>query len=151
MMNEETIVRTYADMVYKIAWRYVADPTDADDVFSETFLTYFKKDRAFQDEEHRKAWLIRVTVNCAKDLLKSRTPWEELNEELAEDEVFSPSPEEQLDLREAIRQLRPEYRETICLHYLDGLSVKEIADILGRPDVKYEVNEDLYILRILNK
>ena len=66
-MNEEAVVRTYADMVYKIAYRYVANPVDADDVFSETFLAYFKKERVFPEEEHRKAWLIRVTINCAKD------------------------------------------------------------------------------------
>jgi RNA polymerase sigma-70 factor (ECF subfamily) len=132
MMNEEAIVRTYADMVYKIAYRYVANPTDADDVFSETFLAYFKKERTFEEEEHRKAWLIRVTINCAKDLLRSKAPWEELNEELAEDNTFSLDSEEQLDLRAAIQQLRLEYREVICLHYLEGLSIQDISAILGR-------------------
>ena len=132
MMNEETVVRTYADMVYKIAYRYVANPTDVDDVFSETFLTYFKKERVFQDEEHRKAWLIRVTINCAKDLLKGKSSWEELNEAIAEGKGPAVCSEEQLDLHQAIRQLRLEYREAICLHYLEGLSVKEISDILGR-------------------
>ena len=132
MMNEEAIVRTYADMVYKIAYRYVANPTDADDVFSETFLAYFKKERTFQEEEHRKAWLIRVTINCAKDLLRGKTPWEELKEEIAEDNTFSLDSEEQLDLRAAIQQLRLEYREVICLHYLEGLSIQDISAILGR-------------------
>jgi RNA polymerase sigma-70 factor (ECF subfamily) len=131
-MNEEAIVRTYADMVYKIAYRYVANPTDADDVFSETFLAYFKKERTFQEEEHRKAWLIRVTINCAKDLLRGKTPWEELKEEIAEDNTFSLDSEEQLDLRAAIQQLRLEYREVICLHYLEGLSIQDISAILGR-------------------
>ena len=132
MMNEETIVRTYADMVYKIAYRYVVNPTDADDVFSETFLTYFKKERVFEEEEHRKAWLIRVTINCAKDLLKSKSPWEELNEAIAGDEAPVLCSEDQLDLRMAIQQLRLEYREAICLHYLEGLSVQDIAVVLGR-------------------
>ena len=132
MMNEEAIVRTYADMVYKIAYRYVANPTDADDVFSETLLAYFKKERTFEEEEHRKAWLIRVTINCAKDLLRGKTPWEELNEEIAEDNTFSLDSEEQLDLRAAIQQLRLEYREVICLHYLEGLSIQDISAILGR-------------------
>ena len=132
MMNEETVVRTYADMVYKIAYRYVANPTDADDVFSETFLTYFKKERVFQGEEHRKAWLIRVTINCAKDILSGRSSWEELNETLAGDALPAVCSEEQLDLHKAIRQLRLEYREAICLHYLEGLSVKDISVILGR-------------------
>ena len=134
MMNEETIVRTYADMVYKIAYRYVANPTDADDVFSETFLTYFKKERTFHDEEHRKAWLIRVTINCAKDLLKSKSPWEELNETVAGEEAPALCPEEHLDLHAAIQQLRSEYREAICLYYLEGLSVQDIAAVLGRSE-----------------
>ena len=132
MMNEETIVRTYADMVYKIAYRYVANPIDADDVFSETFLTYFKKERVFEEEEHRKAWLIRVTINCAKDLLKGKTSWEELDETMAGNEDTSLSSEEHLDLHTAIQQLRLEYREVICLHYLEGLSVTDIAAVLGR-------------------
>ena len=132
MMNEEAVVRTYADMVYKIAYRYVANPTDVDDVFSETFLTYFKKERVFQDEEHRKAWLIRVTINCAKDLLRGKPSWEELNETIAGDDLPAVSSEEQLDLHTAIQQLRLEYREVICLHYLEGLSVTDIAAILGR-------------------
>ena len=131
-MNEEAVVRTYADMVYKIAYRYVANPTDVDDVFSETFLTYFKKERVFQDEEHRKAWLIRVTINCAKDLLRSKPSWEELNETIAGDDLPAVSSEEQLDLHKAIRQLRLEYREVICLYYLEGLSVTEISAVLGR-------------------
>ena len=130
-MNEE-VVRTYADMVYKIAYRYVADPTDVDDVFSETFLTYFKKERVFHDEEHRKAWLIRVTINCAKDLLRGKSSWEELNETIVGEESSALGSEEQLDLYTALRQLRFEYREAICLHYLEGLSVKDIAVVLGR-------------------
>ena len=134
MMNEETIVRTYADMVYKIAYRYVANPTDADDVFSETFLTYFKKERIFHEEEHRKAWLIRVTINCAKDLLKSKSPWEELNDTVAGEEAPTLCPEEHLDLHAAIQQLRLEYREAICLYYLEGLSVQDIAAVLGRSE-----------------
>ena len=132
MMNEETVVRTYAQMVYKIAYRYVLNQTDADDVFSETFLAYFKKERVFQDEEHRKAWLIRVTINCAKDLLKGKQSWDELNEELAGDDTPDTSSEEQLDLHTAIRQLRLEYREAICLYYLEGMSIKDMSVLLGR-------------------
>lgn len=138
-MNEELVVKTYADMVYKIAYRYTANPTDAEDVFSETFLAYFKKERTFESEEHRKAWLIRVTINCAKEFLSNKNPWTELNEEIAEDHTDNSDTELRMDLRDAIDQLRPEYREVILLYYIEGLSVKEVSAVLGRKEETVKV------------
>lgn len=124
-------MRTYADMVYRIAFRYTKNAADADDVFSETFLSYFKKERTFDSEEHRKAWLIRVTINCAKDFLAERSRWLQLDEMPMADPRASVN-ETNTDLHDAIERLRPEYREVIKLHYLEELSVKEIAHILGK-------------------
>ena len=124
-------MRTYADMVYRIAYRYVKNSIDTDDVFSEVFLAYFKKERTFESEEHRKAWLIRVTINCAKDFLAQRAQLQQLHEE-----PLSAPPardaDTYMDLYKAIEGLRPEYREVIKLYYLDDLSVKEIAQILNK-------------------
>ena len=128
---EEQIVRTYADMVYRIAYRYVKNSIDTDDVFSEVFLAYFKKERSFESEEHRKAWLIRVTINCAKDLLAQRTQLQQLHEETSPDPTACAA-DTYMDLYTAIEQLRPEYREVIKFYYLDDLSVKEIAQILNK-------------------
>ena len=130
MLNAEEIVQTYSSMVYKIAYRYVSDPTDAEDVYSETFLNYFKKDREFESEEHRKAWLIKVTINCAKELLGSRTYDAELNEEIAGGEDFSAPSDEVLALREAIGKLPEKQREVVCLFYLQDLPVRQIAEML---------------------
>lgn len=124
-------MRTYADMVYRIAYRYVKNPIDADDVFSEVFLSYFKKQCVFESEEHRKAWLIRVTINCAKDFLVQRTQWQQLQEEITSDQTSSYN-DTYLDVRAAIAQLKPEYREVITLYYLDDLTVKQIAKVLDR-------------------
>ena len=131
---EEQIVRTYADMVYRIACRYVQNPIDADDVFSEVFLAYFKKERTFESEEHRKAWLIRVTINCAKDCVMQRSQWAQIHEETVADEESQDSQDSDtyMDLYAAIERLRPEYREVIKLYYLDDLSVKQIALILDK-------------------
>ena len=128
---EEQIVRTYADMVYRIAYRYVRNSIDTDDVFSEVFLAYFKKDRTFESEEHRKAWLIRVTINCAKDLLGQRAQLQQIREETLPDQTPR-DVDTYMDLHEAIEQLRPEYREVIKLYYLDDLSVKQIAQVLEK-------------------
>lgn len=131
---EEQIVRTYADMVYRIACRYVQNPIDAEDVFSEVFLAYFKKERTFESEEHRKAWLIRVTINCAKDCVMQRSQWAQIHEETVADEESQDSQDSDtyMDLYAAIERLRPEYREVIKLYYLDDLSVKQIALILDK-------------------
>lgn len=124
-------MRTYADMVYRIAYRYVKNTIDTDDVFSDVFLAYFKKERTFESEEHRKAWLIRVTINCAKDLLAQRAQLQQLHEETLPDQSARDI-DTYMALHEAIEQLRPEYREIIKLYYLDDLSVKEIAQILNK-------------------
>ena len=124
-------MRTYADMVYRIAYRYVKNTIDTDDVFSEGFLAYFKKERIFESEEHRKAWVIRVTINCAKDFLAQRSRLQQLNEETVPDPVES-NIDTYMDLHAAIEQLRPDYREVIKLYYLDDLSVKQISQILNR-------------------
>ncbi len=133
-MSAEEIVRTYSDMVYKIAYRYAANPTDAEDIYSETFLSYFKKDREFESEEHRKAWLIRVTINCAMDLLGGRTYDDELNEEIAGASEEGTPREDIISLREAIQALPEQQREVITLFYLQDVSVKEIAEILGKSE-----------------
>ena len=141
-------MRTYADMVYRIAYRYVKNSIDTDDVFSEVFLAYFKKDRTFESEEHRKAWLIRVTINCAKDLLAQRTQLQQIHEEILPDQTVRDA-DTYMDLHEAVEQLRPDYREVIKLYYLDDLSVKEIAQILNKNEntIKTQLSRAREILR----
>lgn len=137
-LDGEEIVRTYSDMVYRIALRYVRNPDDAEDVYSETFLTYFKKERSFESEEHRKAWLIRVTINCAKDLLGSTRYTEEINEELLGAAEERPT-EEILSLREAIEKLPQQQKEVITLFYLQDLTVRQIAEILDKSEGSVKV------------
>ena len=142
-------MRTYADMVYRIAYRYVKNPIDTDDVFSEVFLAYFKKERVFESEEHRKAWLIRVTINCAKDFLEQRSQQQQLHEETVADRHES-NTDTYMDLHAAIEQLRPEYREVIKLFYLEDLSVKQIAQVLDRNEntVKTQLSRAREMLKI---
>ena len=66
MEEGESVVRRYAPMVYRLALAQVRGRCDAEDIFQEVFLRYFRSAPVFSEEEHRRAWLIRVTVNCAK-------------------------------------------------------------------------------------
>lgn len=129
-MNAEQIVLTYSDMIYGIAFRYMGNRAEAEDVYQETFLTYFKKEREFKSEEHRKAWLIRVTINNAKTLLMSRKYPDEIDETIADNEEPIRK-EDAMDLRDAIEKLKPEYKEAITLFYINDLPVREIAAVLG--------------------
>jgi len=71
--NDESVIRKYADMVYRLALVRTGNSWDADEVFQEVFLRYIRKKPAFNDENHRKAWFIKVTVNYCKKIQLS--PW----------------------------------------------------------------------------
>ena len=86
--EHEEIIRTYADTVYRLAYSYTRNQADAEDVFQEVFLRYWKKKPEFRDSEHAKAWFLKVTANCAKSLLTMA--WRKYVE-LSEQDIISVS------------------------------------------------------------
>lgn len=136
-MNSEEVVRMYSDMVYGIAMRYVRNQTDADDVYSDVFYRYFRRERSFESEEHRKYWLIRVAVNSAKGYLSGRKYEDELTDDMFGSASMSGgtvSQEELMDLRNALKRLKEDYREVIELYYLNGFNTREISRMLQKPE-----------------
>lgn len=135
-MNDEEMVKTYSDMIYGVAMRYVRNRTDADDVYSDVFYRYFRRQRSFDSEEHRKAWLLRVTVNSSKEFLMKRKYTEEINDDMFGDETLSASwdtsVEDMIAVRGALKKLDSEYREIIELYYFNELSTAEIAQMLQK-------------------
>ena len=140
-MDAEQVVTKYSDMIYGITFRYMGNKEDAEDAYSETFLAYFKKERTFESEEHRKAWLIRVAINCCKQMLMARDYPDDIDEVEVADDERPYSKDEVMDLREAIEKLKPEYKETILLFYINDMSVKQIAETIGE-------NENVVKLRL---
>lgn len=124
---DEAVIRQYADMVYRLAYAQTRSRSDADDIFQEVFLRYLQKKPNFDSEEHRKAWLLRVTVNCAK---KHWSSWWSRRTAPLEDAIPFPEPEEHA-LDEALRALPPVYRTVIHLFYYEGYSTAEIAQLTG--------------------
>ncbi len=136
-MNGTEVVRAYSDMVYGVAMRYVRNRTDADDVYSEVFYRYFRRERIFESEDHRKNWLLRVTVNCSKDLLMGKRYDEEIDDDMFGSDEFSGSDvsrEEIMDVRDALKKLKDTYREVIELYYINGFNTREIAFMLQRSE-----------------
>lgn len=127
-LSNETVVKKYADMVYRLALVRTGNSWDADEVFQEVFLRYFRKKPVFYDENHRKAWLLKVTVNCSKKLQLSL--WQKRFVRLDESIPFTEK--EDISLFTYICRLPQKYRDVIHLFYYEDMSCDEIARLLGR-------------------
>ena len=130
-MNDcEEILRLHGPMVYRLALCYTRQISDAEDVFQEVFLRYMQRLRPFEDESHRRAWLIRVTINQCRSLhrLLRRHPQATLEQQGA---IAFESPEESA-VDEAMAALPAQYRAVIHLHSSEGYSTQEAARLLGQ-------------------
>lgn len=122
--------RQYQNMVYRTALHALGSPQDADDAVQEVFLRLFRYKEPFAGEEHLRRWLLRVTVNCCRDMLKS--PWRKRRvswEEAPEIPVFDRP--EQAALYQEVMALPEKYRTALYLFYYEELSVREIGALLG--------------------
>ncbi|MCX4371517.1 MAG: sigma-70 family RNA polymerase sigma factor [Dysosmobacter sp.] len=123
-------VELYGDMVFRLAYSYLKNRADAEDIMQESLLKLYVGVKDFESADHEKRWLIRVTVNECRKLL--RAPWRRRSsslDEVEETAVFDqPS---QTELFQQVMGLPPKYRGAVYLHYYEGYSVKEIAGLLG--------------------
>jgi len=128
-ITAENAVDRYADMVYRLAISQMKNKADADDLFQEVFVRLVRHIGELQSWEHVKAWLIRVTVNCAKkhfDLYWNKNvDYIEDEETIRGEEAYEPPPEQ--PVREAVLKLPPKYRLVVHLFYYEEFSVAEIA------------------------
>ena len=124
-MTKEEIVKKYFNTVYRLALSQTKSTTYADDVTQDVFLRFLNKERSFESDEHIKAWLIRVTLNCSKSVFM--TSWFKKCIPLSEELTFES--EEKSDVYYATLELPPKYRAAIHLFYYEGYSVAEIAKI----------------------
>ena len=123
-------VERYQNTVYRTALHALGSPQDADDAAQEVFLRLFNSRDDFEGEEHLRRWLLRVTVNYCRDLLRS--PWRKRRvswEEVPEIPVFD-RPEQEALYRE-VMALPEKYRTVLYLFYYEELSVREIGSLLG--------------------
>ena len=125
----EQVMQQHANSVYAAAYSLLKNKQDAEDVTQETFLKYYARSRAFASPEHLRAWLLRLAINRAKDVLRaaSRKRCVPLEDD-PQDSAF-PTPESR-ELFEAVLALPEQYRTVIHLHYYEDYSVKEIAGVL---------------------
>lgn len=126
-LNDEERIKKYSSTVYKIAYSITSNRDDADDVYQNVFLSYIKKRPSFNNEEHEKAWFIRVTINTAKNFVSQA--WKKNTDTL--DENIEAKEDEKIDLDFALKQLSPKGRTIIYLYYYEGYRTDEIAKMIG--------------------
>lgn len=128
----ERLVNTYADLILRVAYTYLGSRTDAEDVCQEVLLRLLRRREPFESAEHERAWVVRVTANLCRDLLRRRAS----HLTIALDEVSEPASDEPADelastarVLRAVMRLPLAYREAIFLRYYENYSIREIARV----------------------
>lgn len=128
-LSAEELVSRYSKTVYRIALSRLGNPAEAEDITQNVLIKYINADKTFDDEDHRRKWIIRVTVNEINTLVRSAH--KRYTTELDEDENVACTPpdssDETADIREAVARLPEKYRVPVHLFYYEDLSVKDIA------------------------
>ena len=125
------LIDNYQGMVYGLALARTGSPQDAEDVFQEVFLALFRSGKAFREEEHRKAWLLRTTLNMARRI--TRSTWRQKTVPLEEGEKVPAPFREPGENRvwEALQSLSQDYRLPLYLFYFEELPTDQIAKVLS--------------------
>lgn len=142
----EEIYRRYHLSVYRLAYAYCKNREEAEDLTSEVFLKRFAYEKPFENDKHETAWIMRVTVNLAKDLLRSfryrfSVPLDDA------DMTFEM--EEESEVWHAVMNLPAKYRSVIHLYYYEGYSAAEVAQLTDSTETA--VQTQLYRARKLLK
>ncbi len=127
----ERLLDTYGNAVLRMAYGYLHNMTDAEDIVQETMIRFLNAAPAFESPAHEKAWLLRVAANLSKNRIaynKIRQS-DELNEEITAEEA-----EDLSFVWEAVKQLPPTQSEVVHLFYHEGYSTAEIAELLKRKE-----------------
>lgn len=156
-LTTDEIIEKYADMVYRTALQVVRNREDAQDVFQEVFIRLVRYRSRISSEEHLKAWLLRVTINCAKRQQGSfwkrkvfAAPQEDCMPDETTEAVYEKIENADSPVVSAVDSLPELYRSVIYLFYYEGLSVCEIGRILGEKEstVKSRLHRAREILKI---
>ena len=129
--DPEDAVDRYGVLVYRLALAQTKNPADAEDVFQEVFLRLVRSGRSFDGDEHLRAWLIRVTVNCSRSFWRTVLRRGEIP---MGDEDFpggdAEAADEHSEVYDGVMRLPPKYRAVIHLYYYEDMPIENIGAAL---------------------
>jgi len=129
-ISEELVIKKYnkyKNMLFNIAYSYVGNKHDCEDILQEAFIKLCYHAPDFESEENEKRWIIRITINLCKNHLgkywnRKKVPIEELDEVFYQENVRN--------VMSDIVRLPMKYKSCILLYYIAGYKISEISDIL---------------------
>ena len=128
----ENVMTEYKQTVYGLAVSQLNSRSDADDVFQEVFLTWYRKRPDCPNSDALRAWLIRTTLNICRRVKNS--PWftrVDVKEDAGEDIPVQFSSQTENEVWSAVMSLAEKYRAPVYLYYFEDIPVSGIAEILG--------------------
>ena len=137
-METQALAETYRDRLFAAAFQVCGNAADAEDAAQEALLRYHISEKQFESEQHIRAWLLRVAINCAKNVSRSFFRRNTVSLEDYLDSLEFDSGESREIFRE-VMNLPETYRLVIHLYYYEDYSVAEIGRILGLTESNVKV------------
>jgi len=122
----ENTVEQFSNTIYKIAFSYTKSKEVSEDVMQNVFVRYMTSDKTFEDLEHKKAWLIKVTINECKKYFRWLTSQFKKESKV----LLNDWSNEQYNIYDSIMELPQKYRVVVHLYYYEEFSIKEISVLL---------------------
>ena len=123
----EVVARKYMSRLFQLCYVHLRNHADAEDAVSETLIRYMEKRPAFNEEEHRKAWILRTAINICRDIHRYRKRHQYVNLEDINDYVTE---EEDRTIIASLMNLPEKYKSVLYLYYIEGYKTAEISEML---------------------
>lgn len=128
----QQMVEEYTPSLYRLAYSYCLNRSDAEDVVQEVFMSYLQRPPQCDGPARLRAWLMTATANKCKNLLSSG--WRRRTLPLEDVHASPEHHDEVLEVRSALAKLPPNLRGVVHLYYFEGMPTKQIAETLGLSD-----------------
>lgn len=132
----QSIIERYQGLVLNVAYRFIGNTHEAEDIAQEAFLRLFQNADRYKPTAKFKTWFFRIVTNLCIDFLKKKKPvyWDEffnIPSDIPAPSEKTETSERQEIVHSAIQTLAANQRMALILHHYERLRYKEIADVMG--------------------